>query len=128
MSPIPGSRVRVDEDYTRLMTGVGRSYKERQWEQVNFLECRRDLARGSLAAHHQTQHGIAKGGLGQEVSGEDGGNDPVEYMMLFLKKEGMISCQFEGCSVQEVTRRAIQMHLCHRHVVILEEGNLPHPR
>ena len=32
-------------------------------EQVLCPECGKDMAKGSLVMHRQTQHGVAKGGL-----------------------------------------------------------------
>ena len=49
--PYRAARVRADEAYTRQMTGAGRSNKELQRERVSCPECRKDLARGSLATH-----------------------------------------------------------------------------
>ena len=46
--------------------GAGRSYKERYRERVSYPEYGKDLERGALAAHCQTQHGVAKGVPGQE--------------------------------------------------------------
>ena len=83
---------------------MGRSHKERQRERVNCPECGKDLARGSLAAHHQTQHGIEKGGPGQKGDGEDGGDKPREHRMEFSTKAGPISFPVEGCSNQAPTR------------------------
>ena len=51
----------ADKVYTRRMKGVGGVYKEKHQERVNYPEFRKDLLSGSLAAHLQTQHGVAKG-------------------------------------------------------------------
>ena len=56
--------VQADEAYKIRMTGEGQRYQERQQEQVQCLECGKDLARGSLASHRQTQYGVARGGAG----------------------------------------------------------------
>ena len=89
------------------------------------------MARGSLAAHLQTQHGVAKGEPGQEGNGEGGDNEPRAYRMAFLEKAGPRPYPVEGCSGWEATRTAMRLHFWHQHVqntvVILEEGNLPHP-
>ena len=83
-------------------------------------------------AHQQTQHVVAKGGLGQEGYEEAGGDEPRTYMMAFPENAGPRSFPVEGCSDQVLTRTAIRVHLWNRHVwetvVILEEGNLTHPR
>ena len=52
--------------------------------------------------------------------------------MAFPSKGGLQSFPVERCLGQAATRKAIQVHFLHWHVldtvVILEEGNLPHPR
>ena len=59
------------------------------------------------------------------------GNNPSTYRMVFTAREGARPCPVEGCSGLASTRTAMRVHFCHRHVrdtvVILEEGNLPHP-
>ena len=67
-------------------------YKERQQEMVHFPECGKDLVRGSLATYRQTQHGVAKGGLGQEGDEEGGGDNPRTFRMAFPKKSGPMPC------------------------------------
>ena len=111
------------------MTGIGRSYKEQQWERVNCPECGKDLARGSLVAHRQKQHGVAMGRPGQEGNIEDGGDKTRDYRMVFPTKAGLISCPVEWYSVQAATRTSMRMHFWHWHiwytVVILEDVNPP---
>ena len=70
------------------MSGKGRTFKDRQRERVLCLECRKEIAKGSLVAHRQTQHGVPKGGLGPEGDEVDGGNDPRTYTTLFPAKVG----------------------------------------
>ena len=70
------------------MTGEGRSYKERQRERDNFLDCRKDLERVSLDVHFQTQHGVTKGGSGQGGDKEGGGSEPITFRMAFTEKVG----------------------------------------
>ena len=52
--------------------------------------------------------------------------------MSFPKKGGPRRCPVEGCPGALATRTAMRVHFVHRHVqdtvVMLEEGNLPHPR
>ena len=54
------------------------------------------------------------------------------YRMSFPEKGGPRQCPVEGCSGALETRTAMQVHFVHRHVqdtvVMLEEGNFPHPR
>ena len=49
---------------------------------------REGLGKGSLAAHHQTQHVVAKGEPGKEEDGEGGVNEPRIYRMAFPVKVG----------------------------------------
>ena len=83
------SRVRAEEYYNQRMTGEGSSYKESQRKKVKCLECGKDLVRGSLDEHQQTQNGVTKGGSGQEGDGEGAGNDPRTYKMAFPEKAGL---------------------------------------
>ena len=51
---------------------------------------------------------------------------------IFLLGQGPGSFPVEGCSIWTSMRTAMRVHFWNRHVrdtvVILEEGNLPHPR
>ena len=90
------------------------------------------MAKGSLVTHLQAQHGLDKGSLGSEGGGVDGGDEPRNYSMAFPARAGTSTCPVEGCSGQASTRTAMRMHFWCRYVmdtmVILEEGNLPHPQ
>ena len=113
------------------MTGEGTSYRERQKEQVQCGEYGKEMAEGSLASHRMTQHGhVIEERWSREASAT--GGEPQTYRMAFLTKGGPRSCPVEGCPGQAGTRTAMCMHFCNRHVrdivIILEEGNLPHPR
>ena len=66
------------------MTGEGRSYKERQREKVHCPYFRKYLEMGSLSAHFQTHHGVAKEGSGQERDKEGGGDEPRISRTEFL--------------------------------------------
>ena len=83
-------------------------------------------------AHRQTQNGVERGGLGQVGNEEGGGNYPRTFRVEFTVKSGPIPCPVKGCSGRAATSEAMQVHFCHWHVrdivVILGEGNLPHPR
>ena len=83
--------------------------------------------------HLQTQNGVDKGRLGSEVDeAEGGGDEPRTYRMVFPTRVGHRPCPVEECSGWALTRTAMRVHFSHQHVrdtvVILEEGNLPHPR
>ena len=54
------------------------------------LECGKELAKGSLVEHHQNQHGVAKGGLGQEGDKEGGGNNTRTFRIAFHAKSGLM--------------------------------------
>ena len=115
------------------MTREGRSFKEQQQEQVSCLECGKELAKGSLVTCRQTQHGGDTGMLGSEVDKVDrGGDKPRTHRMAFPTRAGPRPCPVEGCSGQVSTRTAMKLHFWNQNVidtvVILEEGNLPHPR
>ena len=60
-----------------------------------------------------------------------GGNEIRAYKMVFLTRAGPRPCPAEGCSGRALTQRSMRVHFWYRHfrytVVILEEGNLPHP-
>ena len=113
--------------------GEGRSFKERQRERVLCPECGKELAKGSLVTHRQTQHGVAKGRLGSEGDEADGGgDDPRTYKMAFPVRVGPRPFPVKGCSGRASTWMMMRVQFWHRHVrdtvVILEEGNFPHPR
>ena len=95
-------------------------------------ECGKELTKGSLVTHRQTQHIVAKGGLGSEGDEADKGNDPITYRLEFPAKAGPRPCPVEGCGGRSSTWTAIRVYFYNRNVrdtvVILEEGNLPHPR
>ena len=89
------------------------------------------MVEGSLASHRVTQHGrAAEEQLIWEASAT--GGERHTYRMAFPTKGGPRSCPVEGCPGQAGTRTAMWMHFFNRHVqdivIILEEGNLPHPR
>ena len=52
--------------------------------------------------------------------------------MSFLAKGGPRTFHVEGCPERVATRTEMRVHFVHRHVldtvVMLEEGNFPHPR
>ena len=54
-----GAGNRTEEAYGRRLTGVGRSYAERQLERVVCGECGEVLAVGSMSSHLVTRHGKA---------------------------------------------------------------------
>ena len=124
--------VQAGEAYKRRITGEGKNYQERQRGWVQCTECGKDLARGLLAIHFQTQNGVERGGAGQrdhEGYG-NGGDNTRTFRMMFQEKAGPRPCPVEGCSVWAATRTSMRLHFWHRHIrdtmVILDEGNLSH--
>ena len=91
------------------------------------------MAAGSLDAHGMVQHGKAKA---ERWSWTDtatgGGGEPTTYQIEFPTKGGARECPVESCPGRAGTRTAMRVHFWCRHVrdvvIILEEGNLPHPR
>ena len=86
---------------------------------------------GYMASHMMTQHGwMAEAQRSWRIL--DTGDEPRTYRMAFLTKGGPQSCPVEGYPGQAATRTEIRLNFLHRHVlvtvVILEEGNIPHPR
>ena len=67
---------------------------------------------------------------GRGYGGGEGGK-PQTYRIEFPKGEAK-ACPVEGCPGRAGTRTAMRVHFWRRHVrdivIILEEGNLPHPR
>ena len=89
------------------------------------------MAAGSLASHMMTQNGQA---TEEQWSWEASamGGDPQTYRLALPIKGGPWRDPVEGCPGRAGTRTTMQMHFCNRHVrdivIILDEGNLPHPR
>ena len=117
--------------YGSNMTGEGPTYWERQKERVDYGECGKEMAAGSLASHQMTQHGQAKEEWWSWEASATGG-DLRTYRLAFPTKGGLMSCPVEGCPGRAGTRTAMRINLCSRHVqdivIILEDGNLTHPR
>ena len=98
--------------------------------QVQRLECREDMALGSLAVHLQTQHGKAMRGIRYWGTMPPGG-EPHTYNMDFPTAGGTRNFLVKGCWGRVATRTAMRVQFFHRNVrdtvIILEEGNLPPP-
>ena len=111
--PCRTAKVRADKAHTRNIMGEGRNFKERQRERVLCTECGKKLAKGSLVAHRQTQHGVAQGGSGKVSNEESGGNYPRTFRMAFPAKSGPRPCPVEGCSFRAAMRTAMRVHFWH---------------
>ena len=121
----------LEAAYGMRMTGEGPIYRERQKGRVQCGDCGKEVAAGSLASHRVTQHRrAAKEWSIWEASTTRG--QPYTYQMALPTKGGPWSCPVEGFPGRARTRMLMQMHFFNRHVwdimIILEEGNLPHPR
>ena len=121
----------MEAAYRRRMMGEGHSYRERQKKRVQCRECGEEMAAVSMAGHMKTKHGQATEERWSWTT-SDTGEELQTYRMEFIAKGGPRSCPVEGCPGRAATRTAIRVHFLHRHVrdtvVILEEGNLPHPQ
>ena len=127
--PCPVAGNQLEAAYGRKMTGEVPTYRGRQ-----SVECRyygKEMAAGSLASHRMTQHMKAKEEKWCWIDSYTGG-EPRTYRIDFLTKGGMRGCPVEVCPGRAGTRKAMRIDFCNRHVrdivIILEEGNLPHPR
>ena len=117
--------------YRSRITGVGPSYRKIHKDQVACGKCGEMLAVGSLSSHLMTQHGRAAKRRRQWTT-PAAGSGPQRYHKSFPEKGGPQKCPVEGCPGRVATRTAMRVHFVHRHVldtvVILEEGNFPHPQ
>ena len=77
---------RTQEAYGRIVTVEGRSYTERQREQVECTECGEQLAVGSMSSHLMTRHGKAAGQRRQWTPQKETGAQI--YRMSFPTKGG----------------------------------------
>ena len=129
--PCQAAGNQLEAAYGRRITGEGPTYRECQKGRVHCRECGEEMAAGSMAGHTMTQHGQAAEAR-QSWKTSTTGEEPQKYLIAFPDKGGPRSCPVEGFLGRATTRMTMQLHLLHLHVldtvVILEEGNLPHPR
>ena len=125
-----GAGNRTEAGCSRRLTGVGKTYTERQRERVACRECGTVIAAGSMSIHMMTRHGKAT--IWRHLWDPQTNGGPRLYKMSFPMKDGRRQCPVEGCPGVSATRAAMREHFVHRHVhntvVILEEVNLPLPR
>ena len=121
----------MEVTYRHIMTGDGPTPRERKREIVTCGDCGQEMAAGSLDSHRMTQHGKARERKWAWTDADMGGEEQQTYRME-LPKGGTKACPFEGCPGRAGTRTAMRVHFWRRHerdtVIVLEEGNLPHPR
>ena len=122
----------MEEAYGRLMTGEVPTFRERKRERVTCRDCGNGVVAGSLESHRMSHHGKAREKRWTCTDAATGGRGvkPQTYRIEF-PKGGAKECPVEGCPGREGTRTAMRVHLWRRHVrdivIILKEGNLPHP-
>ena len=130
----PAASNQSEVAYGRKMTGEGPTYHERLKETVKCGDCGKEMAAGSLEAHRMLQHGKTKEDKWRwtDAATGGGGGEPKTYRIEFPTKGGMRDCPVEGCPGRAGTRTEMRVHFWRRNVrdvvIILEEGNLPHPR
>ena len=125
-----GDGNRTEAAYIRRLTGLGKTYTERQRERVACGECGTVIAVGSMSSHLMTRHG--KSATRRHLWSPQTNGGPRTYKMHFPAKGGRRRCPVERCTGVLATRAAMRVHFVHQHVhnamVILEEGNLSLPR
>ena len=70
------------------MTREGSSFKELHREWVSCTECGKEIQRGSLVTHRQTQHRVDKGGLVLERDESGRGDETMNYRMASPDRVG----------------------------------------
>ena len=83
----------TEEAYSRRVTGVVKSYAERQRERVACEECGEVIAVGSMSIHLMTWHGKAAARRHLWATQTDGGTST--YKMAFPAKGGQRRCPVE---------------------------------
>ena len=129
--PCPAAGNQSEEAYGRKMTGEGPTYRERQKERVECGDYGKEMAAGSLESHQMIQYGKAKSDKWSWKEAATGGGKIQTYRIEFPTKGGTRECPVEGCPGRAGTWTAMGVHFWRQHVqdivIILEEGNLPHP-
>ena len=114
-----------------MVMGEGPYYRERQKGRGQCKECGEEMALVSMAGHMRTQQGRAAEGICR-WSSTPPGKELQTYRMASPTAGGLRNCPVEGCPGRAVMWTAMRVNFIHRNVqdnvVILEEGNLPHPR
>ena len=99
-------------------------------ERVTCGDCGQEMAAASLDSHRMSQHGRAMERKWTWTHATMGREEPKTYQMEF-PKGGAKRCPAEGCPGRAGTRTAMRVHFWRRHVrntvIILKEGNFPHP-
>ena len=88
-----GAGNRTEAAYSRRLTGLGKSYVERQQERVAYEECGELIAFGFMSSHLMTRHGKAATRRHLWAPQTDGG--PRTNKMSFPSKGGRRRCSVE---------------------------------
>ena len=89
-----GAGNRTEAGYSRRLTGVGKTYKERQRERVACGECGMVIAAGSMSSHMMTRH--EKDATRQHLWTPQTNGGPRMYKMHFPAKDGRRQFPVEG--------------------------------
>ena len=121
------ARRKLEEPYTRMMTGVGTSFQEQQRKRVSLPECTVVLASGLLAAQCQYQHGMSKSPKWDPPPPQY----PRLYRVSFPWVDRYVEFPVVGCGGRASTRTNLWIQLVQCHIkdtiMILKEGNHPQP-
>ena len=109
-----GAGNRTEAGYSRILTGVGKTYTEQQRERVACGECGTVITDGSMSSHMMTQYG--KAATRRHLWDPQTNGGPRLYKMHFPEKYGRRRLPVEGCTGFLATRAAMRVHFVHRHV------------
>ena len=89
-----GTGNRTTAGYSQRLTGVGKTFKERQRERVACRECGTEIAAGSMSSHTMTRHG--KDSTRRHLWAPQTNGETRLYKMSFPAKDGRRWCPVEG--------------------------------
>ena len=111
------------------MTGIGPYFQEQQRERVRCPDFEVELVVVLLDAHGQTYHVKERPSQGMAPLTKPG---PRLYRVSLPRSTRSIGCPVGECEERATTCTNICIHFIHHHmrdtVMIMEEGNRPHPR
>ena len=110
-----GGENRTEAGYSRRLTGVGKTYVERQREIVACGECVMVIAAGSMSSPLMTRHGKAATWRHLCPPPQTNGG-PRWYTMNFPDNGGRRRCLVDRRPGVLATRAAMRLHFVHRHV------------
>ena len=119
------------EAYERLTTGIGPTFWELQRMQVQYTECRVEVATGSLLTRRQRQNGVDRGYQGEGTAPRPYSGDSKTHRVSFMKRLLRLRFMVEGCLGGASNRTNLRVNFALRHVrdtvLILEWVNRPYP-